>query len=69
MNLSDNMGTYYLILIAFRPITQTIAERFQVHHESPHVLLIRNVECVLDASRNGISPTEIDQEANRAFEV
>jgi bacillithiol system protein YtxJ len=63
------MCAYYLILIAFRLITQTIAERFQGYHESPHILLIRNVECVLDASHNGISPAEIDQEAKHAFEV
>ncbi|MBU3676751.1 MAG: DUF2847 family protein, partial [Chitinophagaceae bacterium] len=53
-------------LIAYRPISQAIAERFQVHHESPQILLIHKGECILDASHNGIIPAEIEEEAKRA---
>jgi len=63
--LSDTIDAYYLDLIAYRPISQAIAERFHVHHESPQILLIHHGECILDASHNGILPAEIEEEAKR----
>lgn len=68
-NLFDSMDAYYLDLIAFRSISQAIAERFGVHHESPQILLIRNGECILDASHNGILPAEIAEEAARSLQA
>lgn len=47
--------TYYLDLIQFRNISSAIAEKWQVHHESPQVLLIKNETCVFDVSHNEIS--------------
>jgi bacillithiol system protein YtxJ len=42
-------------LIAYRPLSNAIAEIFGVHHESPQVLLIQDGECVYDASHYDIS--------------
>lgn len=53
---------YYLDLIAFRPISNEIAEKFHVHHESPQVLVIRNGECIYDESHMGITMDEIAQQ-------
>ena len=50
---------YYLDLLNFRPISAAIAARFQVHHESPQVLLIRSGECIYDASHLDISVEEL----------
>ncbi len=50
---------YYLDLIAFRSTSDTIAEKFNVYHESPQVLLIRNGECSYDASHLDISVSEL----------
>ncbi len=50
---------YYLDLLSFRPISNEIAERFQVWHESPQVLLIHNGECIYDASHLDISVEEL----------
>ena len=50
---------YYLDLIAFRNISNLLAETFKVHHESPQVLLIRNGECTYDESHNGIRMASI----------
>jgi bacillithiol system protein YtxJ len=50
---------YFLDLINHRDISAQIAELFQVHHESPQVLLIKNGECILDASHSDISAEEI----------
>jgi bacillithiol system protein YtxJ len=52
---------YYLDLLSFRPISAAIAERFEVHHESPQVLLIRNGVCVYDASHLDISVEELHE--------
>ena len=59
----DNVKFYYLDLIAHRAISNKIAEVFQVHHESPQVLLIKNGECTYDESHNGISMDEIAEQA------
>lgn len=50
---------YFLDLIAHRDISAYIAEVFQVHHESPQTLLIKDGACILDASHSDISAEEI----------
>lgn len=50
---------YFLDLIAHRNVSNYIAETFQVYHESPQVLLIRDGECVFDASHLDISVPEL----------
>jgi bacillithiol system protein YtxJ len=56
---ATDIEPYYLDLLSFRPISAAITERFQVHHESPQVLLIRNGECIYDASHLDISVEEL----------
>ncbi|HEY1005772.1 MAG TPA: monothiol bacilliredoxin BrxC family protein [Sphingobacteriaceae bacterium] len=34
---------------------------FQVHHESPQLLLIQNGECILDQSHGDISVDEVNE--------
>jgi bacillithiol system protein YtxJ len=51
---------YYLDLLQHRDISNKIAEKWQVHHESPQILIIRNGECVHDASHSDISVEEIE---------
>jgi bacillithiol system protein YtxJ len=46
---------YFLDLIAYRAVSNAVAEQFGVRHESPQVLFIQNGECVYDASHLGIS--------------
>lgn len=55
----DNVDFYYLDLIAYRNLSNRIAEEFGVHHESPQLLLIRNGECVYEESHNGISMEDL----------
>lgn len=57
--IPEETPLYFLDLIAHRNISALIAETFQVHHESPQVLLIKNGKCVLDASHSDISAEEI----------
>ena len=51
----ENMDFYYLDLIKNRDISNKVAELFNVFHESPQVLLIKNGECVYDESHYGIT--------------
>ncbi len=59
----EGIKFYYLDLIAYRPVSNKIAELFSVWHESPQVLLIKNGECIYDESHNGISMQEISEQA------
>jgi len=61
MDLSDLPETvqpFFLDLIAHRELSKQIAEVFQVHHESPQLLLIKDGECILDQSHGDISIEE-----------
>jgi bacillithiol system protein YtxJ len=52
--------SYYLLdLIQHRNVSQKIAEDFQVHHESPQILLIKDGNCIYDESHSGINMDEI----------
>lgn len=57
-----NGDFYYLDLLNLRPISIAIAEKFQVHHESPQIIVIKNGECVYDESHYGISMDEIAEQ-------
>jgi bacillithiol system protein YtxJ len=59
---AEEMGgvkAYYLDLHANRGLSRRVADVFDVMHESPQVLLIRNGECVYHASHMGISYPEV----------
>lgn len=58
---NEEIEPYFLDLIAFRSISAEVAERFAVHHESPQILLIKDGECVLDASHLDITVEEIKE--------
>ncbi|MFP5080435.1 bacillithiol system redox-active protein YtxJ [Pedobacter sp. JCM 36344] len=57
--IPENTSLYFLDLIKYRPISVQIAETFQVQHESPQILLIKDGNCVLDASHSDISAEEV----------
>lgn len=59
----EGIKFYYLDLIRYRDISNKVAELFQVHHESPQVLLIKNGECTFEESHNGINMSEIAEQA------
>ena len=57
-DLPADMPLYFLDLIRYRDISNQVAQVFQVHHESPQLLLIKDGECILDQSHGGISVEE-----------
>jgi bacillithiol system protein YtxJ len=58
---ADEIQPYYLDLIAFRQVSNYIAEKFSVYHESPQALLIWQGECIYDASHLDISVPELKE--------
>ena len=57
--IPTDVDCYFLDLISHRDISAYIAEVFQVHHESPQLLLIKNGDCILDSSHGDISADEV----------
>ncbi|MFO1444168.1 bacillithiol system redox-active protein YtxJ [Bacillus sp. Bva_UNVM-123] len=47
---TENENTYYLVVQNDRPLSNHIAEKFQLKHESPQAILFRNGEVVWHAS-------------------
>ncbi|MEP1034022.1 bacillithiol system redox-active protein YtxJ [Ekhidna sp.] len=56
---------YYLDLIAHRDISNEIASRYGVKHESPQAILIRNGKAVFNTSHMGISYEELNTMAQK----
>lgn len=55
----EGVDFYYLDLLAYRPLSNLIAEMFAVPHESPQLLLIKNAACVYEETHNGIDMDEL----------
>nr|WP_315157622.1 bacillithiol system redox-active protein YtxJ [uncultured Flavobacterium sp.] len=52
--LHDVMDAYFLDLIAYREISNEIATRFGVQHQSPQLILIKEGKAIYDASHSDI---------------
>jgi bacillithiol system protein YtxJ len=63
-HLPENLPVYFLDLIKYRDVSNQVAQDFQVHHQSPQLLLIKDGECILDQSHGGISVEEALSELN-----
>lgn len=59
--LSLPVTLFYLDLLNHRRVSAHIADTFQVHHESPQVLLIQGGQCFYDASHFDITISEINE--------
>ncbi len=46
---------YYLDLIQYRDISNQIATRYHIQHESPQLLVIKNGQCVFYASHDDVA--------------
>ena len=52
-------AAFYLDLIAYRPISLEIAEKFGIQHQSPQVLVINKGACTYSATHWDISVDEL----------
>jgi bacillithiol system protein YtxJ len=58
-NLGDTADAYYLDLLEHRDISNEIASRFVVYHQSPQLLLIKDGKSVYDVSHSDIDAQEL----------
>ena len=55
----DGMDFYFLDLIKHRNISNKVSKDFNVYHESPQVLIIKNGQSIYDESHSAIDMQEI----------
>ncbi|GAA3585419.1 bacillithiol system redox-active protein YtxJ [Snuella lapsa] len=61
-NVSDDaLDLYYLDLISFRDLSNEIASRFQVWHESPQILVIKEGIAITHASHGAITDVDLNR--------
>ncbi len=61
----QDLDFYYLDIINYRNISNKIAVDFEVHHQSPQVLIINDGQCVYNESHSGIQMDEIASVASQ----
>lgn len=59
--LQDKVTPYFLDLLNYREISNEIANRFQVQHQSPQILVIKDGKSVYDASHSDIDAVELEE--------
>lgn len=58
-DLQDKIAPYFLDLLNHRDISNEIAIQFNVQHQSPQILLLKNRAVVYDTSHENIDATEL----------
>jgi bacillithiol system protein YtxJ len=58
-DLEDQIAVYFLDLLEHRDISNEIASRFGVYHQSPQLLLIKDGKSVYDVSHSDIDAGEL----------
>lgn len=61
-NLPDSVDYYYLDLLHHRDISNKIASDFDIEHESPQMLVIKDGKSVYDADHFGITVEDLESE-------
>ncbi len=56
--INEDLPVYYLDLIQFRNVSNLIAEKTGVTHQSPQLIVIKNGKATYNASHNGINSAE-----------
>ncbi|REE08249.1 bacillithiol system redox-active protein YtxJ [Winogradskyella pacifica] len=60
-DLEMNVDLYYLDLLSFRDVSNEVGYKFQVMHQSPQLLVIKNEVVVAHASHGGINEIVLEQ--------
>jgi len=55
----EQIPVYFLDILNYRSLSNEIADRFGVQHESPQILYINDGKCTYNASHMAISPSAI----------
>ncbi|MFT5848999.1 MAG: bacillithiol system protein YtxJ [Psychroserpens sp.] len=60
-NLDANLNLHYLDLLSYRDVSNETGYKFQVIHQSPQLLIIKNGVAVANASHGGISDLDLEK--------
>ena len=60
-DLEGSVTPYFLDLLNHRDISNEIATRFEVYHQSPQLLLIKEGKSIYDASHSDIDAVELKE--------
>jgi len=61
-SLAENkLDLYYLDLLSYRDVSNEVGYKFQVMHQSPQILVIRNGNAVAHASHGAINTIDLSQ--------
>ena len=58
---SDEFVAHYLDLLNYREISNEIADHFEVVHQSPQLLVVKNGKVVTHASHEGINELQLSE--------
>ncbi len=58
-DFQDEVTPYFLDLIAFRDVSNEIANRFDVVHQSPQIILIKEGKAIYNASHSDIDANDL----------
>jgi bacillithiol system protein YtxJ len=58
-DVDANLDLYYLDLLSYRDVSNEVGSQFQVMHESPQLLVIKNGVTVAHASHGGINDLDL----------
>tara|TARA_R110002073_G_scaffold138424_3_gene288073 strand:- start:11496 stop:11879 length:384 start_codon:yes stop_codon:yes gene_type:complete len=60
-DVDANLDLYYLDLLSYRDVSNEVGYKFQVMHESPQLLVIRNGVVVAHASHGAINGLDLSR--------
>ncbi|WP_299117314.1 bacillithiol system redox-active protein YtxJ [uncultured Winogradskyella sp.] len=60
-DIDTNADLYYLDLLSYREVSNETGYKFQVMHQSPQLLVIKNGVVVAHASHGGINEMDLDR--------
>jgi len=60
-DLNETVDAYFLDLIANRDVSNEIANKFSVYHESPQLILIKNGKAIYDVSHSDIDAVALKE--------
>jgi len=59
-NVDASLDLYYLDLLSYRDVSNAVGYKFQVMHQSPQLLIIKNGVAVAHASHSAINEVNLD---------
>ena len=60
----EEFDFYYLDLLAYRPVSNEVADRLGVIHQSPQVIIVKDGKATSKASHHAIHYSWLDQQVN-----